>query len=404
MTSSWVLPRGWAVVAALLVSAPLIVFAQQDQAVVNRVLGNVPELVTSVVDPDLSAGTIRVEVVEPDGSAIAGQAVRLGVMEQSGSRDSEVCTTDAQGTCSFDSLVTDSKHSYRVNVSHQGARYSSSPFRLDAEQGQRVRVTRLSTTTDNRRVFQFLGRTMVEFRDNRAHITQESRLTNLGEQTYVFPEGGMQIRLPDGFKAFEAMKVMTDQQITATEDGVLITGSIPPGRANLMWTYDVPVEGTSLQLEQPVPFPTMEYQVVSDYVDGMSLEVEGFQVARVHEGGDRRFLVAAMMRRPGDPPVDPLRVHIRGIPGSGPLPYLATAIALAFGIVGFVLVYRPADSSAAVAKMREDRQAHLLDEIAALESQRAAEEIGPKFYAQRRRELTDELAIVLRMRSEATGH
>jgi hypothetical protein len=153
-----------------------------------------------------------------------------------------------------------------------------------------------------------------------------------------------------------------------------------------------------------VPFATMEYQVVSDYVDGMTLEVEGFQTARMHEGGDRRFLVSGLMRRPGEPPIDPLRIRIRGIPGGGPLPYVATAIAFVFLVLGFVFVTRPADPSAAVAEVREQRQAALLDEIAALEGQRAAESIGPSFYQQRRRELTDELAIVLRMKSEAAGH
>jgi hypothetical protein len=245
---------------------------------------------------------------------------------------------------------------------------------------------------------------MIEFRDDRMHITQEARLTNLGDQTFVFEEGGMAIRLPDGFKAFETSPMMTDQQITATDEGLSITGSIPPGRANLMWAYDVPVGGSSVSLEQRVPFPTMEYQVVSDYVDGMSLEVEGFQVARVHEGGDRRFLVAGLMRRPGDPPIDPLRIHIRGIPGGGPLPYLASAVALALGLWGLLFILRPADQTAAVAEVREARRRELLDEIANLEGQRAADVIGPKFYEHRRRELTDELAIVLRMQSEATGH
>ena len=50
------------------------------------------------------------------------------------------------------------------------------------------------------------------------------------------------------------------------------------------------------------------------------------------------------------------------------------------------------------------REYRALDEIAVLERERDTETIGPKFYAQRRRELTDELAIVLRMKSEATGH
>ena len=393
-----------AALAALVAWAPLHASAQQDQAIVDRVLGNVPNVVTSVADPELPAGTIRVDVTEPDGSAVADQAIRLGIMEQSGTRESKACLTDAQGTCTFEGLIVDTKHSYRVNAPHQGARYSSTPFRLDPGRGQRVRVVRLPTTRDDRRVFQVLGRTMIEFRDDRARVTQEAQLTNLGNATYVFPDGGMQVRLPEGFKAFDTRKAMTDQQVTATDDGVAITGSIPPGRITLLWAYDVPVTGRVFALEQPVPFATMEYQVVSDYVDGMSLEVEGFQVARVREGTDRRFLVAGLMRRPGDPPLDPLRIRIRGIPGGGPLPYVATAIALLFAIFGFRMLMQPVDRTAEIAKLREDRQAELLDEIAALERERTEETIGPKFYAQRRRELTDELAIVLRMNSEATGH
>ena len=388
----------------LLMWAPSIGFAQQDEAVVNRVLGKVPELVTSRVDTELPAGTIAVEVVDPTGAAVSKQAVRLGVMEQSGGRDSKACVTDEEGTCSFDALLTDSKHSYRVNVPYEGALYSSTPFRIDANEGQRVRVVRLPTTKDNRRIFQVLGRTMIEFRDGRAHIQQEARLANLGEATYVFPDGGMSIRLPDGFKAFDSMAVMTDQRLAATDGGLDISGSIPPGRVDLMWTYDIPVGGSSMLIEQPVPFSTMEYQVISDYVEGMTMEVEGFQVARVHEGGDRRFLVAGMMRRPGDAPVDPLRIHVRGIPGAGPLPYLAAAIAMIFVFWAIWLLFRPLDQTAVLARVRDDRRAELLNEIAGLESQRKAESIGPSFYEHQRRELTDELAIVLRMQSEATSH
>ena len=388
----------------LLLWAPSMASAQQDQAVVNRVTGNVPDLLTSVVDSELPAGTIAIEVVDEVGAAVPKQAVRLGVMEQSGGRESKACVTDDKGTCSFDALLTDSKHSYRVNVPYNGALYSCTPFRLDAAKGQRVRVVRLPTTTDNRRVFQVLGRTMIEFRDDRAHIQQEARLTNLGEATYVFPEGGMSIRLPDGFKAFDSMEIMTDQRLAATDDGLDISGSIPPGRVDLMWTYDISASGTSMLIEQPVPFATMEYQVISDYVDGMTMEVEGFQVARVHEGSDRRFLVAGMMRRPGDAPIDPLRIHIRGIPGGGPLPYFAAAIAAIFLFLGIWLLFRPLDRTAIMARVREDRRVELLDEIASLESQCKAEAIGPGFYEHRRRELTDELAIVLRMQSEATGH
>lgn len=393
-----------AALAGLVACAPVLAFAQQDQAVIDRVLGNVPDLTTSVVDPELPPGSIAVEVVDASGAAIPKQAVRLGLMEQGGGRDSKACVTDDRGACSFEALPTDPKHSYRVNVHHEGARYSSAPFRLDAKNGQRVRVVRLPTTNDDRRIFQVLGRTMIEFRDDRAHITQEARLTNLGDETYVFPDGGARIRLPDGFIAFESAEVMSDQRFSVTEEGIEISGSLPPGRADLMWSYDLPVSGTTLSIQQAVPFATMEYQVISDYVDGMTLEVEGFQVARIHEGGDRRFLVAGLMRRPGDPPVDPLRIHIRGIPGSGPLPYLATAIAAIFLFLGIALTFRPSDQTGDRAQAEKDRRTELLDEIASLEAQRTANLIGPSYYEHRRRELTDELAVVLRMQSEAGTH
>ena len=75
--------------AGLLAFVPAAAFAQQDQ-VVNRVLGNVPDLVTSTVDPELSAGTIRVQVVDASNQPVAKQPVRLGVMEQSGKRENPV--------------------------------------------------------------------------------------------------------------------------------------------------------------------------------------------------------------------------------------------------------------------------------------------------------------------------
>lgn len=316
----------------------------------------------------------------------------------------QACVTDERGACVFEDLSTESSYSYRVNVPYEGALYSSTPFRLDPSAGQRVRVVRLPVTSDDRLVFQVLGRTMIEFREDRAHVTQEARLTNLGDVTYVFPDGGLPIRLPEGFKAFETSTVITDQRVTATDEGLEISGSIPPGRTDLMWAFDVPISGTSITIQQSMPFATMEYQVISDHVDVMSLEVEGFQVARMHEGTDRRFLVASLLRRPGDPPLDPLRIHVRGIPGSGPIPYLAVVMATILLIFGVVLLLRPSDQTAAVAQAQRERQQELLDAIAALEGQRESEAIGPGYYERRRRELTDELAIVLRLQREAMGH
>ncbi|MEM7435180.1 MAG: carboxypeptidase-like regulatory domain-containing protein [Myxococcota bacterium] len=366
--------------------------------------GNVPPVASSQVDESLPAGTVLVEVVDRQGGPIDEAAVRLGVMEQSGGRESQTCVTQADGRCRFDDLAFDSAHSYRVNVPFNGARYSSTPFRLDPTAGQRVRVTRLPTTNDDQRIFQVLGRTMIEFQADRAHITQEARLANLGDATYVFPEGGLTIELPPDAKAFQSRAMMTDQRVAGTDTGLRISGSLPPGRSTLTWAYDVPVEGTSFSIEQAIPFQTMEYQVISDYIDGMSLEAEGFAPAQIRERPDRRFLVTGIARRPSDPRIDPLRVEIRGIPGGGPLPYLAVGLGLVFLGLGAILTLRPSDETKQVAAARLERQRALLDEIAELESDHGAERVGPTFYAHRRRELTDELAILLRMQNEQSGH
>jgi hypothetical protein len=388
----------------LLLCGPTPAFAQQDEAIANRIMGDVPSIALSETDADLPPGTIAVEVVTVGGEPVSEAAVRLGLMEMSGGRESQACVTNEAGRCLFEELSTDDAYSYRVNVPYQGARYSSTPFRLDPDAGQRVRITRLPTTTNDQRVFQVLGRTMIEFRDGRAHVTQESRLANLGDATYVFPDGGLSIRLPEDATAFESRAMMTDQRVSGTEDGFDISGSLPPGRTTLTWAYDIPVGGSALTIEQAVPFRTMEYQVISDYIEGMTLEVEGFTVARIHEGLDRRFLVAGVVRRPGEPRIDPLRIHIRGIPGRGPLPYVAVAVAFVFLVLGLILVFRPSDEDRILAKAREERRKELLDEIETLEAERRSESIGPAFYEHRRRELTDELAVLLRMQSEGQGH
>lgn len=380
------------------------VSAQQDETIVNRVMGNVPDVAVSETDATLPAGTIQVEVVDPMGEPVPEAVVRLGVMEQSGGRESKACVTDVKGSCAFDSLEIASDHSYRVNVPYNGARYSSTPFRLDSNAGQRVRITRLPTTTDDQRIFQVLGRTMIEFQADRAHITQEARLANLGDETYVFPEGGLAIRLPEGATAFQSRAMMSDQRVSGTDEGLEISGSLPPGRATLTWAYDVPVKGSTLTIEQAVPFRTMEYQVISDHIDGLSLDVEGFTTARVREGMDRNFLVTGTARRPGDPPIDPVRVTIGGIPGGGPLPYLAVGLGLMFLGLGVILALRPSDESRILEQAGEQRRNELLDEIAALETDRRSDRVGPTFYAHRRRELTDELAMLLRMQSEQSGH
>ena len=170
---------------------------------------------------------------------------------------------------------------------------------------------------------------------------------------------------------------------------------------HLTWAYELPLTGSNFELEHPIPFPTMEYHVMSDYLDGMTLEVEGFPVGSVVDGGDRRFILTRRTRRPSDPPLEGIRIVVRGIPHSRAIPLAAAVIAAILALLGLNMLLRPSVERTAIRKLQSQRREELLHEIVRLEREHESEQDGPKYNQRRRRELRDELAIALRAQHEA---
>ena len=384
-----------------LVAVPSLATGQAPQAgMMERAFGRVPPVATAQRDDTVPAGTIAVTVVDEADRPVQDATVRLGVMQQDGARQQQECLTDQEGRCAFGSLSTGNEQSYRVNVPYQGAKYSTTPFRLDAEQGHAARVRRLPTTTDDQRLLQLLGRTMLEFRESRIRVTQETRLSNLGQNAYVFPAEGMLVRLPEGFTGFESRAVMTDQRVVADEEGLRIFGSVPPGRVSLTWWYDVSFSGSTFELTQQVPFRTIEYDVLTDHVDGMTLEIDGFDPPNVLDHRGRKIAVSKLLRRPSDPPLTEVRIRMSGIPSGKALPLIAVVLAVVFLVVGVFLTVRTGDPSDALERARIGRRAELLEEANLLEKEFAENRVGPKYHSRRRREIVDELAALFQLDAE----
>lgn len=377
---------------------PSSAFAQGPQAgMMERALGRVPPVATAQRDESIAAGTVRTTVVDEQDQPVEGASVRIGIMEQGGKRSQEVCSTDGRGICAVDSLPTGSIHSYRVSVSYEGAKYGSTPFRLDGSQGYAVRIRRLPTTTDSQRLLQILGRTMLEFKDDRMRVSQESRLTNLGDAAYVFPPEGLLVQLPKGFLVFDSRAVMTDQRIVADDEGFRIFGSLPPGRVALTWGYELPLTGSTFEFVHTVPFRTIEYDVLTDYVEGISLSVEGFAPPVLHEHRGRPIYWAKLVRRPSDPPLNELRLQLTGIPSGTVLPLVAAVLAVLLIFVGVALTVTATDQTAFLERARAHRRNRLLEEAAQLEKDLRSGEVGPKFHERRRHEIVDELAALLQL-------
>ncbi|MBC7171485.1 MAG: hypothetical protein H5U40_03615 [Polyangiaceae bacterium] len=211
------------------------------------------------------------------------------------------------------------------------------------------------------------------------------------------PEGGLHIKLPEGFTAFQSQQVMTDQRIIPDERGFKLEGSLPPGRVQLAWAFDLPIRGDELTFSQPIPFRTYQYVVVSDYAPGLGLEVEGFPEARTADNAGRPHIATRMERSPNEPAWERLRVTLRGIPGPGPERTLAVLFALGFVGLAIYLARRSSAGDREEALARAARREELLEEARELEAAFASESVGPKYHERRRREIIDELAILLGM-------
>ncbi len=318
-------------------------------------------------------------------------------MEQAGVRDERTGETDASGQFEIRGLPTGSGQAYRVTVPAEGAVYATTPFRLEVDAGQIARVVRVPTTTDSRALLIQIGQTMLEYRNERLHVTEQIRLTNLGEETVVFGEDGELFELPDGFTAFQTEPVMTDQRLVPGDDGFHLRGSLPPGTVTLAWVYDLPIDDEAVEFSHPIPYRVYRYRVMSDASSTMRLSVDGFPPAEAHEAQGRRLLVTEVARAPEDARVSRLSVSVRGIPGPGPLRLIALGGALVLLMLGFLLITRLRGRSSLIGEARARRKSELLDEARELARAFRASEIGPKFHARRMGELEAELASLLRL-------
>jgi hypothetical protein len=344
-------------------------------------------------------GTIRVRVVDAGERPVADADLQLGIMAQEKGRTALAAKSGGDGQHLFENLATGDKQAYRVNVLYQGAKYSSTPFRLPDDRGYDVTVRRLDTTHEERDLVLYVGATSIELKDERLKIVQQARLVNIGSKTYVFPEAGQLVKLPSEALAFQTEEVMTDQHVREDKGkGVRISGSVPPGEVTLTWGFDLPQDGSSVDLTFDLPWVTFAYRVLADAAPGMTLAVDGMPAPELHEDNGRHFYVTEVVKRVGEPPMRGLNIHVKGIPGPGPGRFIASALALMILGVGVYAALRTGRQQRAAASPLRDlawQRERLIERAAELEAERARGEIGPEFHATVLRDLEDELAAVL---------
>jgi len=368
--------------------------APVDEEALRRVFQDGAQRVAEVVaSEDVPAGVIEVLVVDEAGVPLANVPVRLGLLARGQSAGARHLRTAANGRGRFTDIPREAAG--RVYVEHEGARYGTPPIQMQPGTGQLVTIHRLPTTPDPRVLLQRVGRTIVEWKTDRVRITQLVELLNFGTSTFVFAQPGLFYPLPEGTLAFEADRAMNDLRLTKTSHGFRISGSLPPGTAQMSWHYDLPLHGETFSFRQGMPFPqTVAYQLVVVAADGMELDATGFPPAEQVTYEGREYLVSESERTPQDPPMGEIRFSVTGIPGPGPYRYIAIGLAvLALVWAGYVATRR--GSSATVHHdERERARVALLAEVDALARKKAAGELGDAYFARERDRLVEELALL----------
>lgn len=366
-----------------------------------------PRSGTAEASDEVPVGTVSVLVVDENGDPIPDAAVNMGSLA-SGERTRWNERTNDEGVATFDDLPTGNAQAYRVNVPFMGATYSTAPFALPtAGGGFSVRITRLPVTQEDRFVFFRVFRVIIELRGERMHVIQQGALTNAGSATYVFPASGRRAALPEDATAFQFQRVMTDQRVEeiAGQNAYVLRGSLPPGTVNLAWGYDLPVSGGDLEILVEFPMRFFGLQVIAEAIPDLDVEVSGGLPAmqRLDTQGEpcRDSVrtegcawITQIRRSPTDAEISSITIHLSGIPGPGPVRWIAVVLLIAFLFAGAILFVTAGRKGSPAAARKQQRRA-LQEEAEVLAEELESGEVGPQYHARRRAEIVRELATLL---------
>jgi hypothetical protein len=250
---------------------------------------------------------------------------------------------------------------------------------------------------------------LLEIREDDIAVHHRITVANLGRQAWLAKNDAVRLKMPHEAKAFSRSNDEDEEEwdirIVDGDDGQLaFTGTFAPGQTELMYRYQVPLDGDPEQhLELPLPPRIVRTSVIVGAGPKMSLVVAGFPEARTGTWmrGERVLQTArdAMASSPqeflADLSPQLLDVRIGGIPVPGPARWIAILLAgIAVGGGAYTLTRIKTSTAPHTEELEELREAHaaLLAEVARLEKGRIEGDIGPNTYARVREALVDAIA------------
>jgi len=351
-------------------------------------------------DPTLPAGSIAVDLRDPDDRPVLHELVTLGILINSvakgDTRKHLQGTTDDRGRAVFTNLETASNIAYRVSVGYQGGAFAATPFQLQQAKAMHVVLHVYPVTRDIQQTLIVSEATVAaEIRDDRIQVEEVLTVYNLGRRAWQ-PED-VRMALPDGFTAFNAQASMSDQGVDDVDGAAKLRGTFPPGQHAVDFRWQLPWSGDKdVDFEVGLPPHVAMAHVMMPATSDIKLSAGGFPAPEARRDAQgQSFLVTERRLRPEDAKLTSISVGIHDLPTPGPGRLLATFLAACCVVVGLALAFRARNAPRTSPAGSELGRDGLLAELAALQGARARGEVGPKTYERARRELIDALARTL---------
>ncbi len=352
---------------------------------------------TSEEDPSLPAGTIAIDVRDPDNKPLGNLPLLLVVLHQSiakgQSKENRPLQADAAGHLQLDHLEIGSEVSYWVKHQVSGATFASVPMQLNPARGVHVVLHVYPVVHDlNQALVVAQGAVYFEVKDDRVQVEEAITFFNFGRTAWL-PEN-LVLKLPKGFTAVTSQAMMSDQGIDPDEkQGAKVRGTFAPGRHDLDFRWQLPYDGErDLTVDLNLPPHIAVMRVMAAAGRETTLEVTGFPATQKRTDKQGQHVLVTEKQVTRDAPLTSVHVMIRGLMVPGPARLVASGIAAFTVLLGLFLgVGQKRRSKVAV----KSERAELLAEIEELERARRRGDIGPKTYERVRRELVDAIAQTL---------
>ncbi len=340
-------------------------------------------------------------------SVPAHQPLTLYALTQDGSSIlfTRTVTSDAGGQFAFDQLDPSPTTMYAIQTQYLKAYYTSDPLTF-AHGGVTltVPITVYETTTDAAAVRVEQMHMFFDFAPGSTTVGQLFIASNSGDRAYMGPDGtSLHWSLPPGATNVRFQDGELGGRYQSTPGGLADTEAIAPGMgtAQILVSYDLPYDGTRLDISLPMAYPVKSVNVLVPE-SGPKLTSPQLTSAgsRQTQGGNMLNYVGGNLAAGTS-----LALQISGAAnapatsgtpsGSAGAPWVliagAALLLVAVGIVAFVWLRQQREAVEEKVEDSEAQREELLDALAELDDDFDAGRVAEADYHQQRAELKAEL-------------